>query len=326
MKVLITGGAGFIGSHLGDAFLKRGDEVYVLDTSSDSKVQHNLGKPGFNYFCESVLDEKILDFLIGKVDIVYHLAAVVGVEHYVNTPLRVLDVNVNGVQKVLGIALKHNKKVVFSSTSEVYGRNRNVPFKEDDDRVLGPTRIDRWCYSTSKAVGEHFCFAYMKMGLQCVILRYFNVYGPRLDNPDAGRVMTIFIGQMLRNQPLTVIGDGSQTRCFTFVSDAMKATVAAGELEEAEGKVFNIGNDRETSILELAKTMIRVSNYSQGINFVSADTVYGDSYEDIPRRVPDISRQKNILKVTPSVSLEDGLCPTLEHFGVNVFPKLQTVT
>ena len=207
MKVLITGGAGFLGSHLGDAFLKRGDEVFVLDEAKDFKIRHNLGNPKFHYIRDSILNEEILDGLIFKSDLVYHMAAVVGVEHYVGDPYNVLNVNINGTQNVLKTAFKYNKKVVFASTSEVYGRNPNIPFKEDDDRVLGSTKIDRWCYSTSKAAGEHFCFAYHKMGLPVVVVRYFNIYGPRLDKIDVGRIITIFMGQILRNEPLTVIGD-----------------------------------------------------------------------------------------------------------------------
>ena len=246
MKVLITGGAGFLGSHLTDAFLDRGDEVFILDTGMTVKVKHRIGHPRVHFVRDSVFNEAILEGLIARVDLVYHLAAVVGVEHYVGDPYQVLNVNVNGTQNVLKLAFKHAKRVVFSSTSEVYGRNPKIPWSEDDDRVLGSTRIDRWCYSTSKAVGEHFCFAYAKMGLKTTVVRYFNVYGPRLDAIDVGRVITIFLGQALRGQPVTVIGDGSQTRCFTYVSDAIAATVQAGLREEAVGEIFNIGNARST--------------------------------------------------------------------------------
>src|SRR5262249_30021784 len=203
-----------------------------------------------------------------RVDLVYHLAAVVGVEHYVGDPYEVLNVNVNGTQNVLKLAFKHGKRVVFSSTSEVYGRNPNVPWSEDDDRVLGSTRIDRWCYSTSRAAGEHFCFAYRRLGLPVVIVRYFNIYGPRLDAIDVGRVITIFMGQVLRNEPVTVVGDGHQTRCFTYVSDAIRATAAAGLVSEAEGQVFNIGNPTETTILELAQMMIELAGSRSKITFV----------------------------------------------------------
>src|SRR5689334_22772661 len=210
MRCLITGGGGFVGSHLADAFLKRGDEVTVLDVASDVKVRHQLDNRRFRYIRGSVLDGDTVAALVSWCDVVYHMAAIVGVDHYITDPFQVLDINVNGTQTVLRAALKERKKVVFSSTSEVYGKNREVPFNEDDDRVLGTTRIDRWSYSTSKAVGEHFCFAFAKRGLPVVVTRYFNVYGPRLDRMNSGRVMSIFIGQLLRRAPLTIIGDGRQ--------------------------------------------------------------------------------------------------------------------
>src|SRR5882762_11794248 len=314
MRVLITGGAGFLGSHLAEAFLKRGDEVFVLDLSLSTKVEHLLANPQFHYIRDSVFSEGMLQSLILKCDLVYHLAAVVGVEHYVGDPYEVLNVNINGTQNVLKLAHRYSKKVVFSSTSEIYGRNTQVPFKEDDDRVLGSTRIDRWCYSTSKAAGEHFCFAYMRLGLPVVILRYFNIYGPRLDKIDVGRVLTIFMGQLLRHEQLTVIGDGTQTRCFTYVDDAIRATMAAGLVPEAVGDIFNIGTDRETQILELAQTMIKITGAKSTIQFVPQEKIYGTSYEDIPRRVPDNTKMRTILKTSMDVSLEDGLHKTIEWF------------
>ena len=256
MKVLITGGAGFLGSHLADALLDRGDEVFLLDEGPTTKIRHRLGHEKLHFTQDSVMNEVIMEELIARVDLVYHLAAVVGVEHYVVDPYRVLNVNVNGTQNVLKWACKLARRVVFASTSEVYGRNAKVPWREDDDRVLGPTSIDRWCYSTSKAVGEHFCLAYAKLGLPVTILRYFNVYGPRLDGMGVGRVVTIFVSQALRGDPLTVVGDGRQTRCFTFESDAIAATVAAGVRPEAVGGVFNVGCNVEVSIRMLAEPRI----------------------------------------------------------------------
>ena len=232
MKVLITGGAGFLGSHLSEAFLARGDEVLVLDTGSIAKVRHLLNEPRFRYVHDSIFNVELIDSLVARADLVYHLAAVVGVEHYVGDPYETLNVNVNGTQNVLKAAYKYGRRVVFSSTSEVYGRNPKVPWKEDDDRVLGATTIDRWCYSTSKAVGEHFCFAYHKLGLPVTVLRYFNVYGPRLDKVDVGRLFTIFIGQLLRGADLTVVGDGSQIGVNVTILPGKKiganATVMSG--------------------------------------------------------------------------------------------------
>jgi nucleoside-diphosphate-sugar epimerase len=314
MNVLITGGAGFLGSHLSDAFLRRGDDVTILDVTGDVRVRHHLDNPRFRYVRDSVLNAEILDGLVARSDLVYHLAAVVGVEHYVGDPYQVLNVNINGTQAVLKAAYKQNRKVILASTSEVYGRNPRVPFCEDDDRVLGSTRRDRWCYATSKAAAEHFCFAYQRLGLPVVILRYFNVYGPRLDKLDVGRVVTIFLGQILRREAVTVIGDGRQTRCFTYVDDAIRATVAAGLEPRAVGQICNVGTDEEISILELARTMIRVAGKPSEIRFVPQETVYGDSYEDVPRRVPSLHRMHEILGVRAETSLEEGLRRTIAWF------------
>jgi nucleoside-diphosphate-sugar epimerase len=315
MRILITGGAGFLGSHLSDAFIARGDEVFVLDTGSIAKVRHLLEEPRFHYIHDTIFNLQLLDGLAAKVDLIYHLAAVVGVEYYVADPYETLNVNVNGTQNVLKAAYKYNRKVVFSSTSEVYGRNPKVPWSEDDDRVLGATTIDRWCYSTSKAVGEHFCFAYHKLGLPVVVLRYFNVYGQRLDRIDVGRLFTIFMGQLLRGADLTVIGDGSQTRCFTFVSDAVAATVAAGLKNTADGQALNVGVDVETSVLEFAKLMVELYRGAKSkIRFVTQEEIYGKSYEDIPRRVPDNSKMRKLLGVEPKISLREGTRMAMEWF------------
>ena len=324
MKILITGGAGFLGSHLGDLLLSQGHEVVALDTSSDLKIRHNVGNPKFHFIKGSILDHDLMDSLIAKCDKVFHLAAVVGVEHYVEDPLHVLNINVNGTQEVIKLAYRYDKKVIFSSTSEVYGKSKDTPFREYGDRLLGATSIDRWCYSTSKAVGEHFCFAYGKLGLPVVIVRFFNAYGPRLDRIDVGRVITIFMGQLLRGEPLTVIGDGKQTRAFTYVGDAVRALAAAGEKDEAVGGIFNIGTDRETTVLELAEAMIRAfPETGSKITFVQQQEVYGESYEDIPRRYPDITRMREILGVDPSTPLEEGLRRTIEWFRADEEGKLR---
>jgi UDP-glucose 4-epimerase len=315
MRVLITGGGGFLGSHLGDGLLAAGHQVMALDIAPDLKVRHNLGNPGFRYVKGSVFDTDLMESLVVKADLVYHLAAVVGVEHYVEDPFHVLNVNVNGTQNILKFAHRYDKRLVFASTSEVYGKSRDTPFREDGDRLLGSTEIDRWCYSTSKAVGEHFCFAYGKLGLPVVIVRFFNAYGPRLDRIDVGRVITIFMGQLLRGEDLTVIGDGKQTRAFTYVDDAVLALIRAGTLPEAVGRIFNIGSDRETTILELAEAMIRARpGTGSKIRLVRQEQVYGDSYEDIPRRFPDITRMRTILGVEPQVPLEEGLRRTIDWF------------
>ncbi|MBI1735054.1 MAG: NAD-dependent epimerase/dehydratase family protein [Candidatus Rokubacteria bacterium] len=314
MNVLITGGAGFLGSHLADAWLDRGDHVTVLDLAPDLKVRHLKGHERFRTIRESVLNRDILDGLVRWADLVYHLAAVVGVEHYVGDPYQVLSVNINGTHDVLAAAFRHGKKVVFSSTSEVYGRSTRVPFEEDGDRVLGSTRIDRWCYSTSKAAGEHFCFAFARMGLPVVVLRYFNVYGPRLDAMDRGRVVTIFMGQLLRGEPVTVIGDGTQTRTFTYVDDAVRATVEAGLRPDAVGQAINVGSEHEISIRDLAALMVELSGSASPVIFVPQEAVYDRGYEDIPRRVPSVTRMHDVLGVRAEIPLVDGLRRTIEWF------------
>jgi UDP-glucose 4-epimerase len=322
LTVLITGGAGFIGSHLAEAFLARGDAVTALDTGSQAKVRHLLVHPRFRLVVDSVMDPEILDGLAAHADLIYHFAGVVGVEHYVADPYQVLNININGTQNVLRAALKHRRRVVFASTSEVYGRNPAVPWREDADRVLGPTTIDRWCYATSKAAGEHFCLAYRRLGLPVTVLRYFNVYGPRLDRLDVGRVITIFLGQLLRGEPLTVIGDGTQTRCFTYVDDAVRATVAAGVLAAAEGQVINVGTNAETSIRELAELMITLGGGPSTLRLVEQEAVYGDGYEDVPRRVPDVGRMEELLGVRATIPLRDGLERTIAWFRRHAAPAL----
>lgn len=315
MKVLITGGGGFLGSHVAEGFLKRGDEVYALDLAATRKVRHLLANPRFHYIKASVLDVDAMEAYAVRCDLIYHLAAVVGVEHYVDDPFNVLNVNVLGTINALKLAHRHEKRLVFASTSELYGRNPKVPWREDDDRVLGSTQKDRWCYSTSKAVGEHYCWAYHRMGLPVSVVRYFNAYGPRLDKVDAGRVITIFMGQLLRNEPITVIGDGRQTRCFTYVADIVRGTMAAGLEPAAIGLPFNIGTEKETAVLDLARTMNRISGRDPDmIRFVRQEAVYGESYEDIPRRVPSIERAAKILKFAPSISLDEGLRETIAWF------------
>jgi nucleoside-diphosphate-sugar epimerase len=314
MKALITGGAGFLGSHLAEALLDRGMHVTVLDPASDAKVRHLRANPAFRVIKESVLNDAILEGVVAWADIVYHLGAVVGVEHYVGDPYQVLSVNINGTQDVLKAAFRHGTKVVFTSTSEVYGRNTAVPFDEDSDRVLGSTRVDRWCYATSKAAAEHLCFAFARMGLPVVVLRYFNVYGPRLDHMDRGRVVTIFMGQLLRGEPLTVIGDGMQTRTFTYVDDAVRATVEAGLRPQAVGEAINIGSQEEVTIRELAETMVRISGSTSPVILVPKEAVYDHGYEDIPRRVPAVRRMHEILGVRAEITLEDGLARTIEWF------------
>ena len=317
MKILITGGTGFLGSHLAEKFLVNGHEVYCLDIAGDSKIRHLITWRDFHSINGSVMNKPLLEDLVSKCDIIYHMAAIVGVEHYIADPYHVLNVNIKGTQNVLEAAYMFNKKVIFTSTSEIYGKSKDIPFKENGDRLLGATNMHRWCYSTSKAAGEHLCFAFQKKGLPVVILRYFNVYGPRLDLIDKGRVITIFMGQLLRNDNITIIGNGKQTRCFTYITDAMEATFKAGLDDNAIDEIFNIGDNREVTINELAKMMIQISGSKSNIKYVTIDNVYDKTYEDIPRRVPDISKMNDILGVKINTTLEDGLKQTIDWFRRN---------
>lgn len=319
LKALITGGAGFLGSHLADRLIAEGWDVTLLDLrnhQSERKVSHLKGHPRVKIIWGNVLDSLLVDKLIWENDLIFHFAAVVGVDQYVTRPYDVLNVNINGTKLVLDLAYKYGKKVIFASTSEIYGKSTDVPFREDGDRVLGATRIDRWCYSTSKAAAEHFCFAYQQQGLPVVILRFFNAYGPRLDSVESGRVISIFLGQLLRGKPLTVVGDGTQTRCFTYVDDIVDGIIRASTEKRAEGEVFNLGTDKETPIIELANLMVEL--YGEGkIVFVESEGVYGRSYEDIPRRVPDISKARVLLGFEPATSLREGLSKTIAWFKEN---------
>lgn len=327
MKLLITGGAGFLGSHLSETLLQRGHEVVVVDMTTnkkDSKIGHLLDNKSFKFYRGSVLDRDLMDKLIWECDKVFHFAALVGVHHYVERPYDVLDVNINGTKLVADLAFKYGKKMIFASTSEIYGRSTKIPFSEDDDRVLGPTKIDRWSYSTAKAAGEHYCYAYHQMGLAVVVLRFFNAYGPRLDSIEAGRIISIFMGQLLKGKPLTVIGDGSQTRCYTYVDDIVDGIIRSSEVKEAEGEAINLGTNRETSVLELAKAMIKLHGGSADIQFIEHEGIYGTGYEDIKRRVPDVSKSKRILNWEAKIPLEVGLKKTVDWFKAQYASQIKS--
>jgi UDP-glucose 4-epimerase len=310
MKVLVTGGAGYIGSHLADALLDRGDEVLVLDnlsTGSVANIQHRLGHPGFHFINDSILNEHLLERVVPGVDIIYHLAAVVGVKYVVADPLAAINTNVRGTEVVLNAAFKYWKRVVLASTSEIYGKSNRVPFGEDDDRVLGSTAVGRWSYSMSKAIDEHFAFAYAVKGLPVTIARYFNSYGPRIDERGYGSVVANFFRQALKGEPITVHGDGRQTRCFTYVTDTVAGTLLAGEERAAEGEAFNIANNAETTILELAQAVKAVTRSKSKIVFVPYESYYGVGFEDTRRRVPSIDKARRLLGFRPRVPLREGL-------------------
>lgn len=321
MKILVTGGAGYIGSHLVDRLLERGDEVYAIDNLSTgriSNIQHHLGADRFHFLNDTILNEALLDRLASDVDLVYHLAALVGVKYVVADPLAAIKTNVTGTEAVLGAAFKYWKKVVLASSSEIYGKSAKIPFHEEDDRVLGPTSVGRWSYSTSKAIDEHFAFAYAAKGLPVATVRFFNSYGPRLDEKGYGSVVANLVRQALKGEPLTVHGDGRQTRCFTYIDDTVEGTLLAGEVKAGEGLVFNIGAEAETTILELATTIKRLTGSRSEIVFVPYRDYYGEGFEDTRRRVPSIDRAKTVLGFVPKVKLEEGLTRTIawcrEHY------------
>jgi len=317
VNILITGGAGYIGSHLADALINTGHQVTVLDNLSTGRIiniSHLLGQARFRLVCDSVLNAPLVDQLVAGADVVYHLAATVGVRHVVDNPLKCIVTNVRGTEVVLESAYRYWRRVVVASSSEVYGKSEQAPLNEDDDSLLGPTAVGRWSYALSKALDEHLAFAYHRQGLPASVVRYFNSYGPRLDPRGYGSVVARFINQALDGQPITVYDDGRQSRCFTYVDDTVRGTLMAGTLAEAEGKAFNIGDDRETSILELAQMVRDVINPEINIEHIPYTQAYGARFEETRRRVPDTRRARDLLGFEAEVSLEEGLRRTIDWF------------
>jgi UDP-glucose 4-epimerase len=323
----VTGGAGFIGSHLVDRLLSEDRDVTVLDDLSTGSPE-NLGpherNPKLRFVRGSVLDEAIVDKLIAANPLVFHLAAAVGVRTIVEDPLGSLLTNVNGTEHVLAAATRYGARVLLASTSEVYGRSDQVPFREDGVRILGPTSVHRWSYATAKALDEHLAFAYLDRGLRVSIVRYFNSYGPRIRQSGYGSVIARFAWQALSGHPLTVHGDGKQTRCFTYVSDTVDGSLRAGLRDEAVGGVFNIGTSDEVTILELAQQVRSILRSSSEIRLEPYETDFPKGFEDTRRRVPDVKRAREVLGFEARVGFADGLARTLEwcrqNFEVTVTP------
>lgn len=317
MRALITGGAGFVGSHLSEALLEAGHEVFVLDnlsTGSIDNIEHLKVNPRFHYTIESVSNEPLLAEQIDRCDVVFHLAAAVGVKKIVEEPVATIENNVHGTEVVLRHANKKKKLVMVASTSEVYGKSTDVPFHEDADLVLGPTPKHRWAYACSKAIDEFLALAYWKeKKLPVIIIRLFNTVGPR-QSGQYGMVIPNFVRQALANQPITVFGDGTQSRSFTYVGDVVRGILALVDHPKAVGEVFNIGNGEEISIRALAEKIKAMTGSTSEIVTIPYDQAYEAGFEDMPRRVPDISKIRKLVGYEPRVQLDEILERVIDYF------------
>ena len=316
MRALITGGAGFIGSHLAEALLEHRHEVLVLDNLSTGSIDNiaNLkGRPGFEYFVDSVVNEPLLAELVDRSDVVFHLAAAVGVKLIVEQPVHTIETNVHGTEVVLKHANKKKKLVVIASTSEVYGKSNDVPFREDSDLVLGPTTRHRWAYACSKAIDEFLALAYWKeRKLPVIVVRFFNTVGPR-QTGQYGMVIPTFVRQALAGEPITVFGDGKQCRSFTHVADVVGALLKLVAEPKAVGQVINLGNTEEVSIGDLAERVRTLAGSHSAIKVIPYDEAYESGFEDMLRRLPDLSKAAQLIGYAPRYTLHDILVQVIDH-------------
>jgi UDP-glucose 4-epimerase len=316
LRVLITGGAGFIGSHLSDAYLERGDEVYVIDdlsTGSFENIAHLKTHPRFHYTIDSVHNVPVCAELVDQCDVVFHLAAAVGVKLIVESPVRTIETNVRGTEVILSLANKKKKRVLVASTSEVYGLSDQVPFREDGNLVMGATTKGRWSYACSKAIDEFLALAYWReKKLPTIVVRLFNTVGPR-QTGQYGMVIPTFVRQALAGRPITVYGNGKQTRCFGYVGDVVGALMKLMDAEEAIGQVFNIGSNEEVSILEVAGRVKELTKSKSEIVFMPYDEAYEEGFEDMPRRVPDITKISALTGFKPTEKLDGILEKVIAH-------------
>jgi UDP-glucose 4-epimerase len=318
LRVLITGGAGFIGSHLSDAYIARGDEVFIVDdlsTGSIENIAHLRQHPRFQYAIDTVHNQPLVAELIDQCDSVFHLAAAVGVKLIVESPVRTIETNVKGTEVVLAQANKKKKKVLVASTSEVYGLSNDVPFREDGNLVMGATTKGRWSYACSKAIDEFLALAYWReKKLPTVIVRLFNTVGPR-QTGQYGMVIPTFVRQALAGRPITVYGTGEQTRCFGYVGDVVGALMSLMEKDEATGQVFNVGSNEEVTIMELAARVKELAASDSEIVTVPYDEAYEEGFEDMPRRVPDISKVSALTGFRPTMPLDGILQSVIEYYS-----------
>lgn len=317
MNVLITGGAGFIGSHLAETLINRGERVFVIDNLSTGRIEnisHLRDNPNFMFINGSILDEFLIDKYAERCDVIYHLAASVGVELVVRNPWECLTTNIRGSEIVLSMAHRYYKKVLVTSTSEIYGKNTNGPLKEEDDRILGSPLKSRWGYSTSKAVDEMLAFLYWKeKKLPTVIVRLFNTVGPK-QTGAYGMVIPRFVQQALKNEPITIFGTGKQTRCFLHVKDAVEAIIKLMENKDACGGVFNVGSQEEVSIEKLAFKVKEITKSASEILYIPYNEAYEEGFEDMERRVPDISKIKNFIGFQPTMNLDDIIKSVVSYY------------
>lgn len=317
MRILITGGAGFIGSHLAEHLLANGHSVYAIDDLSTGRIEnilHLKGRPQFHYTIDSIMNVPATAELVDLCDVVLHAAAAVGVRLIVESPVRTIETNIRGTEIILQLAAKKKKTVFVFSTSEVYGKSNKVPFSENDDLVLGPTHKGRWSYACSKAIDEFLALAYWReKGLPVVVIRLFNTVGPR-QTGRYGMVLPSFVVQALRGEPLTVFGDGSQARCFSHVSDIVRAIGQLLSASDATGEVFNIGNDEETTILGLAERVVEAAGSRSKIRLIPYEEAYEAGFEDMPRRVPDLTKIRRAIGYRPEFNLDRIIQSVLGHF------------
>jgi nucleoside-diphosphate-sugar epimerase len=320
VKAFITGGAGFIGSHLAERLLDEGHDVSVLDnlsTGSIDNIARLKGRSGFSYTIDSVTNEPLLAELIDSSDVVFHLAAAVGVKLIVEQPVHTIETNVHGTEVVLKHANKKKKLVFIASTSEVYGKSADVPFREAADLVLGPSAKHRWAYACSKLIDEFLALAYWKeKKLPVIIVRLFNTVGPR-QTGQYGMVLPTFVRQALAGHPITVFGDGTQSRSFTYVGDVVEALVRLTTISRAVGEVFNIGNMGEVTIGDLAARVKQMAGSCSPIHYIPYDQAYEAGFEDMPRRVPDISKIRAFVGYEPKMQLDDIIRSVIEHMRAN---------